>query len=139
MELITTDRAPAAIGPYSRGVGSGDFLFCSGQIGIDPETRRLAGDDIERQTVQVINNLKAVLSAAALDLSHVVKTTLFLTDLGKFSIVNEIYAAAFGGHKPARATAEVSRLPLGALVEIECISFRGDPRAHNERPKRDEL
>ena len=125
MDTISTERAPAAIGPYSQAVRSGDFLFCSGQIAIGPDTGKLVGDDIEGQTVQVINNLKAVLGAASLDLSHVVKTTVFLTDLGKFSIVNEIYARAFGGHKPARATVEVSKLPLGALIEIECIAFLG--------------
>ena len=125
MDTISTDKAPAAIGPYSQAVRSGDFVFCSGQIPLDPETGKLSGDDIETQAVQVIKNLKAVLRAAGLDLTHVVKTTIFLKDLGHFSVVNKIYGGEFGEHKPARATVEVSDLPLGALIEIECIAAVG--------------
>jgi len=122
MDTISTDKAPAAVGPYSQAIRTGDYLFCSGQLPLDPDTGEFAGDDIESQTIQVLNNVKAVLNAAGLDLSHVVKTTIFLTDMGKFSVVNQIYAREFGKHKPARATVEVSNLPLGALVEIECIA-----------------
>ena len=125
MDTISTDKAPAAIGPYSQAVRSGDFVFCSGQIPIDPDTGKLAGDDIEAQAAQVIKNLKGVLGGAGLDLSHVVKTTIFLKDLGHFSAVNEIYGREFGEHRPARATVEVSDLPLGALIEIECIAAAG--------------
>jgi 2-iminobutanoate/2-iminopropanoate deaminase len=122
MDAISTDRAPAAVGPYSQAIRSGEYLFCSGQIPLDPDTGKFPGDDIESQTAQVLKNVRAVLSGAGLDLSHVVKTTIFLTDMGKFSVVNEIYAGEFGEHKPARATVEVSNLPLGALIEIECIA-----------------
>ena len=125
VDTISTDKAPAAIGPYSQAVRSGDFVFCSGQIPIDPDTGKLAGDDIEAQAAQVIKNLKGVLGGAGLDLSHVVKTTIFLKDLGHFSAVNEIYGREFGEHRPARATVEVSDLPLGALIEIECIAAAG--------------
>jgi 2-iminobutanoate/2-iminopropanoate deaminase len=122
MDAISTDKAPAAVGPYSQAVRSGDYLFCSGQLPLDPDTGKFSGDDIESQTMQVLKNVKAVLNAAGLDLSHVVKTTIFLTDMGEFSVVNDIYAGEFGDHKPARATVEVSNLPLGALIEIECIA-----------------
>jgi 2-iminobutanoate/2-iminopropanoate deaminase len=124
VDTISTDKAPAAVGPYSQAVRCGDFVFCSGQLPIDPGTGKFAGDDIESQTVQVIRNLKSVLAAAGLDLSHAVKTTIFLTDMGKFSAVNEIYAREFGQNKPARATVEVSNLPLGALIEMECVAFQ---------------
>lgn len=122
MDLISTDKAPSAIGPYSQAVRSGDFVFCSGQIGIDPSTGMLAGVDIESQTKQVLLNLRGVLAAAGLDVGHVVKTTIFLISLADFTTVNAMYGAEFGDHKPARATVQVAGLPLGALVEIECIA-----------------
>lgn len=122
MEVIATDGAPAAIGPYSQAIGSGDLVFCSGQIGIDPSTGALVGEDITSQTMQVLKNLRAVLAARGLDLSDIVKTTIFLTDLNDFSIVNEIYGKEFGEHKPARSTAQVAGLPRSALIEIECIA-----------------
>ena len=123
MDKISTDKAPSAIGPYSQAVRAGQFVFCSGQIGIDPATGKLIGIDIESQARQVMQNLRGVLNAARLDLSHVVKTTIFLVNLGDFSSVNEIYGAEFGEHKPARATVQVARLPLGALIEIECVAY----------------
>ena len=123
MDKISTDKAPSAIGPYSQAVRAGQFVFCSGQIGIDPATGKLIGFDIESQTRQVMQNLRGVLTAARLDLSHVAKTTIFLVNLEDFSSVNEIYGAEFGEHKPARATVQVAGLPLGALIEIECVAY----------------
>ncbi len=123
MDKISTDKAPSAIGPYSQAVRAGQFVFCSGQIGIDPATGKLIGADIESQTRQVMQNLRRVLTAARLDLNHVAKTTIFLVNLEDFSSVNEIYGAEFGEHKPARATVQVAGLPLGALIEIECVAY----------------
>jgi len=123
MDKISTDKAPSAIGPYSQAVRAGQFVFCSGQIGIDPATGKFIGVDVESQTRQVMQNLRRVLAAATLDLSHVAKTTIFLVNMEDFSSVNEIYGAEFGEHKPARATVQVARLPLGALVEIECVAY----------------
>ena len=122
MDIITTDKAPAAVGPYAQAVRVGDFVYCSGQIGIDPDTGTLCGDDITSQTVQVFKNIGAVLSAAGLDLSCIVKTTLFLADIMDFPVVNELYAQEFGGHRPARSTVQVYRLPLDARIEVECIA-----------------
>ena len=123
MDKISTDKAPSAIGPYSQAVRAGQFVFCSGQIGIDPATGKLIGADIESQTRQVLQNLRSVLTAARLDLNHVAKSTIFLVNLEDFSSVNEIYGAEFGEHKPARATVQVAGLPLGALIEIECVAY----------------
>ncbi len=123
MDKISTDKAPSAIGPYSQAVRAGQFVFCSGQIGIDPATGKFIGADIESQTRQVMQNLRRVLTAAGLDLNHVTKTTIFLANLEDFSSVNEIYGAEFGEHKPARATVQVAGLPLGALIEIECVAY----------------
>jgi 2-iminobutanoate/2-iminopropanoate deaminase len=122
MDRISTDKAPLAIGPYSQAIKAGQFVFCSGQIGIDPATGKLAGADIASQTKQVMQNLRAVLAEAGLDLSHVTKTTIFLISMDDYASVNEIYGSEFGDHKPARATVQVAGLPLSALVEIECIA-----------------
>jgi 2-iminobutanoate/2-iminopropanoate deaminase len=122
MEIITSDKAPAAIGPYSQAVKTGNFLFCSGQVGIDPATKGLAGGDIETQTLQVLKNMKEVLKASGLDLTNIVKTTVFLCNMDDFPTMNAIYAKEFGKHKPARSTMQVARLPLDALIEIECIA-----------------
>ncbi len=122
METIKTDKAPAAIGPYCQAVKYGNLIFCSGQLGIDPQTGKFEGSDIKSQATRVMKNLKEVLNAAGVNLSSVVKTTIFLVDMADFSAVNEIYADAFGDHKPARATVQVAGLPLGGLVEIECIA-----------------
>lgn len=122
MDVISKDGAPIAIGPYSQAVRAGDFLFCSGQLGIDVGTGGLVGDDIESQTAQALKNLAEVLRAGGLDMSDVVKTTVFLADMDDFPLVNELYAARFGTHKPARATVQVARLPLDALIEIECTA-----------------
>lgn len=123
--LVNAPAAPAAIGPYSHAAEVDGLLFCSGQVPLDPETMVLVEGGIEAQTRQVLANLKAVLSARNTDLSQVVKTTIFLTEMADFPIVNEIYAEAFGKHKPARATVQVAGLPLGALVEIECVAVAG--------------
>ncbi len=123
MKTIATDQAPAAIGPYSQAVDTGTMVFLSGQLGIDPITKTLA-HGMEQQAEQVFTNVRSVLAAAGLSLSHVVKTTVFLSDMHNFPVMNEIYARQFGGHKPARSTIEVARLPLDALVEIECVAVR---------------
>ena len=122
MDIIFTDKAPAAVGPYSQAVKAGQYLFCSGQIGIDPETNKLAGDDVETQTQQVFKNISAVLRASHLILKDIVKTTVFLSDMNDFPVMNKIYEQAFVNHKPARSTVQVSRLPLDAKIEIECIA-----------------
>ncbi len=122
MNIITSPNAPAAIGPYSQAVQSGRLLFCSGQLGIDPATGKLASDDVSGQAAQVFRNIKAVLAAASVDLSAVVKTTVFLASLDDFKIVNELYAREFGNHKPARSTVQVAGLPMQGRVEIEVIA-----------------
>ncbi|MGK3997500.1 RidA family protein [Sorangium sp. So ce1024] len=120
---ITSDRAPRAIGPYSQAVRAGDLVFCSGQIPIDPATGELVAGGIEEQTAQVIKNLGEVLSAAGASWNDVVKTTIYLTNLADFAVVNQVYGAAVGGGVlPARATVQVAALPKGAAVEIEAVA-----------------
>jgi 2-iminobutanoate/2-iminopropanoate deaminase len=122
---ISTEAAPAAIGPYSQAVRVGDTLYTSGQIPIDPTTGEFVPGGIAEQTTQVLENLKAVLAAAGLDLIHVVKTTVFMKDLKDFAAMNAIYARYFapeGVVPPARSTVEVAALPKGALIEIEVIA-----------------
>lgn len=123
--VVSTSGAPAAIGPYSQAVRVGEFVFTSGQVALDPVTGAIVEGGIEAQTERVIANLRAVLAAAGLDFSHVIKTTVFLKDMGDFAAMNAIYAQAFapeGVVPPARSTVEVARLPKDALVEIECIA-----------------
>jgi 2-iminobutanoate/2-iminopropanoate deaminase len=122
---VHSDDAPAAIGPYSQAIRAGDLLFCSGQIGLDPSTGKLVSDDVVEQAGQVMKNLKAVLTAAGADLSRVAKTTIYLTDLGDFGRVNEVYGSFFASDPPARATVQVSALPLGARVEVEAVAVLG--------------
>lgn len=122
MELIQTDRAPEAIGPYSQAVVSGDFCYTSGQIPLSVEGVLINGG-IEEQTSQVLKNLQAVLQAAGADLDTVVKTTIFLTDLNDFNVVNEIYGKYFRAHRPARSCVQVSSLPKGAKIEIEAVAL----------------
>lgn len=124
-EAIQTELAPAAIGPYSQAIRSGDLLFCSGQIALVPSTATMVEGDVAAQTRQVLENLGKVLEAAGASWSDVVKTTIFLKDLGDFQRVNAIYAERFGDSPPARATVEVSRLPKDALVEIDAIAHLG--------------
>ena len=121
---VHTDRAPAALGPYSQGVRSGDLVFCAGQVGLDPATGALVPGGIEAQTRRSLTNLSAVLEAAGTDLEHVTKTTVYLADLGDFKAMNGVYAEFFRETPPARSTVAVKGLPLGALVEIEAIAVR---------------
>ncbi|MBI2843028.1 MAG: RidA family protein [Armatimonadetes bacterium] len=121
-KAIQTSSAPQAIGPYSQGISSGGFVFISGQLPIDPNTGDLVRSTIEEETTIVLENIKAVLSAAGADVSDVVKTTIFLTDINDFPRVNEVYASYFETNPPARATVGVAALPKGARVEIEAIA-----------------
>ncbi len=122
-EVIFTNQAPKAIGPYSQAIKVNNMLFVSGQIALDPETMQLVSDDVEKQTHQVLKNLQAILSEAGYTLKDVVKTTIYLTDMNDFARVNEVYSRYFSENKPARATVEVSRLPKDVRVEIELIAF----------------
>ena len=124
MKIISTPNAPQAIGPYSQALDLGQFIFLSGQIPLNPITMELTGGNIEAQTRQIFENIKAVLAAAELSLNNVVKTTVFLKEMDDFSGMNAVYADHFGDHKPARSTVEVARLPKDSLVEIECIAMR---------------
>ena len=119
---IATAAAPAALGPYSQAVVAGDFLFASGQVPIDPATGELAGDDVETQAKQVFENLQQVLAAAGCGFADVVKTTVFLTDLGNFAAVNDIYASYFVQPYPARSCVQIGALPKGSLLEVELIA-----------------
>lgn len=121
-EVVSTDKAPGAIGPYSQAIKVNGMVFCSGQIPIDPATSEFVSDDIAEQTVQVFKNLTAVLEAAGSGLDKVVKTTVFLADMGDFAAMNEVYEKYFTENKPARATVQAARLPRDAKVEIECIA-----------------
>lgn len=126
---IATDKAPAAIGPYSQAICAGSYLFVSGQIAIDPAEGKLTAETIEEQTRQVLKNLEAILEAKGLTLENVVKTEVYLKDLKDFSVMNGIYAEKFSyAIKPARATIQVSKLPLDALIEISCIAFIPDAK-----------
>ncbi len=126
MDTISTDRAPAAIGPYSQAIACAGEVFTAGQIALDPVTMEIVGDDVAAQTEQVFRNLAAVLDAADSDLSKVVKTTVYLADMADFPAMNEVYARHFGNHKPARSTIQAGALPKAALVEIDAIALRGD-------------
>ena len=122
-QIITAEKAPAAVGPYSQAVSGGPFVFVSGQIPLDKKGNMMQGD-IVVQTVQVLENLQAVLEAAGLTLAHVVKTTVFLTDLADFPEMNRVYAEFFAERPPARSTIQVAGLPKGAAVEIEAIALK---------------
>ncbi|PIZ66980.1 reactive intermediate/imine deaminase [Candidatus Roizmanbacteria bacterium CG_4_10_14_0_2_um_filter_33_96] len=121
IKIISTKNAPAVVGPYSQALEVNGFVFCSGQIGIDPKTGNLV-DGIENQIKQILDNLKAVLATAGLDLNHVVKTTVFIKNMADYTIFNQIYGEYFKENKPARATVEVSRLPKDCLIEIDAIA-----------------
>ena len=121
-QTISTDKAPAAVGPYSQGVGAGDFVFTAGQLGIIPGTKDFAGPDIESQTRQALQNLKAVLETGGSCLKHVVKTTVFLQDIGEFSRMNAVYAEFLPEDPPARSAVQVAALPLGGRVQIEAVA-----------------
>jgi len=122
-QAITTAGAPAAIGPYSQAIAAGDLVFCSGQLGLDPVTGELA-DGVEAQAERAMRNLAAVLDAAGLTLSDVVKTTIFLADMGDFAAVNAVYGRQIPDPPPARSTVQVAALPKGGRVEIEAIARR---------------
>lgn len=126
MEMIATDRAPAAIGPYSQAVRVDGWIYASGQIPLDPASGELETGDIAAQTHRVFQNLRAVLEAAGGGLETVVKTTVFLSDMGDFAAMNEVYAEYFGDHRPARATVEAGGLPKGVDVEIEAVARTTD-------------
>jgi 2-iminobutanoate/2-iminopropanoate deaminase len=121
-EIVSTDKAPGAIGPYSQAIKTGGMIFCSGQIPIDPVTGEFVSNDIAEQTEQVLKNLSAVLEAGGANLASVVKTTVFLSDMSDFAAMNEVYGRYFSENKPARATVQAARLPRDAKVEIECIA-----------------
>jgi 2-iminobutanoate/2-iminopropanoate deaminase len=122
--VSATKDAPNAVGPYSQAVQMGDFLFCSGQISIDPKTNEVFTGDIKTQTEMVMANVAAVLKAADLNFSHVVKTTIFLTNMADFATVNEIYGKHFPANPPARSTVAVAALPKGVNVEVEVLAHR---------------
>jgi 2-iminobutanoate/2-iminopropanoate deaminase len=121
-EVVSTENAPGAIGPYSQAIKVNGMVFCSGQIPIDPATGQFVSDDVAAQTEQVLKNLDAVLQAAGSSLGSVVKTTVFLADMNDFAAMNDVYGQFFSENKPARATVQAARLPRDAKVEIECIA-----------------
>lgn len=123
---ISTPHAPAAIGPYSQAIRYGQLLFTSGQIPLNPTTSEIVGADIQTQTHRVLQNLQALLESAGSSLDHVIKTTVFLTNMSDFQAMNEVYASYFKNVTPARSTVAVSELPRKALVEIECIALVQD-------------
>ena len=122
-QVVHSDKAPKALGPYSQGIRAGDFVFCAGQGGFDPTTGRLVEGGIETETRRVLQNLSAVLEQAGTSIQNVVKTTVFLTDIDEFKAMNAIYAEFFPSTPPARSTVQVARLPGGARVEIEAIAI----------------
>jgi 2-iminobutanoate/2-iminopropanoate deaminase len=126
-QTISPANAPKAVGPYSLGVRVGDFLYCSGQIPLDPASGNLVAGGIEAQTTRVLENIRILLTDQGLDFSNVIKTTVFMTDLGQFGAMNAIYGEYFKAPYPARSTVQVSALPKGALVEIEIIAHFSTP------------
>jgi 2-iminobutanoate/2-iminopropanoate deaminase len=121
-EVVTSDRGPKPIGPYSQAIKANGFLFLSGQVALDPKTGEITGSDIRQQTERVLENVKGILEAAGSNLHHVVKTTVFLKDMNEFPAMNEVYGHYFSAAPPARSTVQVARLPKDALVEIEVIA-----------------
>lgn len=122
MQFHHSDQAPAAIGPYSQSVSIDGWLYTSGQIALDPGTEEIVPGDFTGQSRRVLDNLRAVLATAGCNFSHVVKATVYVTDLGNFPMLNELYGEAMGDHRPARSTVEVSALPKGAMVEIDLVA-----------------
>jgi 2-iminobutanoate/2-iminopropanoate deaminase len=121
LKTISVDNAPKAIGPYAQGIVAGGFLFTAGQVGLDPATMKLVEGDVAAQTRRVFDNLEAVLAGVGATLSDVVRAGVFLVDLGDFAKMNEVFAARFGAHRPARSTVAVAALPAGARVEIDLV------------------
>ena len=122
-EIISTQKAPAAVGPYSQGVKANNLIFTAGQLPLNPETGKLVEGGVEEQTRQVMKNLAHILEAAGTGLDRVVKTTIFTTDLADFATINQVYGSFFAGDPPARSTVQVAALPLGARVEIEVVAI----------------
>ncbi|MEP7071567.1 MAG: RidA family protein [Verrucomicrobiota bacterium] len=127
-KIISTTEAPGAVGPYSQAVRTGNVVFCSGQIPLDPQSGQLVEGDIKAQTKRVLDNITGVLRAEGLNFEHIVKTTIFLTSMNDFQAVNELYGSFFKSEPPARSTVEVSALPKGANVEIEVIAIANPPK-----------
>ncbi len=125
LQVIQTERAPAAIGPYSQGIAAGPWRFVSGQLGMNPETGELVSDELAAQARQALKNLQQIVEAGGCSLNQVVAVDVFLTDMAKFSEFNEIYQEFFTEHRPARAVIEVSALPKGGCVEMKCIVYSG--------------
>lgn len=121
-KVINTEKAPPAIGPYSQAIRTGSLVYTSGQLGIDPATKKLVEGGVEAQARQAMVNLGEVLRAAGSDISHIVKTTVFVTDLSEFPVINKTYGEFFTAEPPARSTVEVKGLPLGGLVEVEAVA-----------------
>lgn len=121
-QVIATTNAPGAVGPYSQGIRANGLAFISGQLGLDPATKTMIEGGIQPQTVQALTNLKAILESQGMSLTNVVKTTVFLQDMGDFAAMNAVYATFFKENPPARSTVEVAKLPLGALFEVEAIA-----------------
>jgi 2-iminobutanoate/2-iminopropanoate deaminase len=128
MQAVATPGAPRAIGPYSQGVVAGGLIFTAGQTPLDPTTGEMVAGGIPEQTARALENIRAILEAAGSGMQHVVKTTVFLTDMADFTEMNTVYAQAFGDHRPARSTVAVKALPRGARVEIEAIAQVRDAR-----------
>jgi 2-iminobutanoate/2-iminopropanoate deaminase len=122
IDFVATPNAPRAIGPYSQATRAGGLLFTAGQVGFDPATGELVDGGIAEQTERVLLNVRAILQASGLDMANVIKTTVFLVDMADFAAMNEVYARAFGDHRPARSTVAVAALPRGARVEIDAIA-----------------
>jgi 2-iminobutanoate/2-iminopropanoate deaminase len=131
-KIISTSEAPAAIGSYSQAMRSGNFLFCSGQIPLDPKSGQIVSGDIATQTRRVLDNIGAVLKAEGLTFENIVKTTIFLTDLGDFQTVNETYGSYFKQQPPARSTVQVSALPKGAKIEIEVVAVADNGKSSGQ-------
>lgn len=125
LKVVHTDNAPAAVGPYSQGMIAGDYMYVSGQIPMDPETKKIVDGGIKEQTRQSLKNAMSILKEAGVDYKNVIKTTVFLDDMNEFGEMNDVYSEFFTDHKPARAAVEVARLPLDVKVEIQMFVYVG--------------
>jgi 2-iminobutanoate/2-iminopropanoate deaminase len=123
LNLVATDGAPQAIGPYSQGIRANGFVFTAGQVALDPSTGELVAGGVAEQTIRALENLRAILIEAGTSMAQVIKTTVFLVDMADFAAMNEVYGRAFGTHRPARSTVAVAALPRGARVEIEAVAL----------------